>query len=131
MAISSRTPIQLPNGSTIGEEIVVAWTSNGSGAATVSIPEMVGYLLQMITVPSDSPTDNYDITLVAPQGSGLDILGGVGADRDTANTEAVAVYLSSAPTPPFLNGTYTFTVANAGDTKSGTATLILNYGVAY
>lgn len=129
MAITSRTAIEL-DGKKIGEEILVAWTSDASGDATVTIPEMTGYLIQMVTVPdgTDAPTADYDITLIAPQGSALDVLGGVGADRHTSSTEAVAVYLTSAPTPPFLNGQYTFTVANAGNAKAGTATLILNYG---
>jgi len=129
MAINSRTPIEIQD-KTLGEEIVVGWTSDASGDATVSVPEVKGYLLQMVTVPTDGPTADYDVTLIAPQGSALDVLGGVGADRHTTSTEAVAVYLTSAPTPPFLNGDYTLTIANAGNTKSGVVTLIMNYGVA-
>lgn len=94
------------------EKVVVAWTSDGSGNATVDA-RFDGFLVRAVTDPGDGPTDNYDITLVQ---DGADQLGGFLADRDTTNTE---VKIPSDPI--FLAGVHTFTIAAAGATKSGTA----------
>lgn len=95
-------------------KITVAWTSDGSGNATGTV-RCDGFLVRAVTVPTDSPTDNYDITLVQ---DAADQLGGFLLDRDTTNTEV------KIPTDPiFLGGDHTFTIANAGATKSGTCYL--------
>lgn len=90
----------------------VAWTSDGSGAASGTV-ELYGFLLKSTTKPTDSPTDNYDITLIQ---DGIDQLAGSLMDRDTANGEVVV-----HAAPIFLAGAHTFTVAAAGATKSGNA----------
>jgi hypothetical protein len=106
------TPGVMPNGRcyTI---ISVPWTSDGSGNYTETVT-MNGWLVKSVTDPgAAAPTDNYDITLVQ---NTADQLAGALADRDTANGECV---IHAAPI--FLAGDHTFTVASAGDTKSGTA----------
>lgn len=48
------------------------------------------YFYQLVTNPgSPAPTDNYDITAIATN-TGLDLLGGNGANRDTSTTETAA-----------------------------------------
>lgn len=65
-----------------------------------------GTIIGVITNPgSTAPTDNYDLTLVDQDG--LDRLGGVGANRDTANSEWAAVGRAAAP-----DETLTLTLAN-------------------
>lgn len=65
------------------------------------------YLYSLITDPgTPAPTDNYDITAVSTQN--LDLLGGAGADRDTANTEQIPPTALNS----MFNGNVTFTVAN-------------------
>lgn len=96
----------------------VTWTSDAAGAATQTITGFDGQIHRIVTDPAaggSAPTDDYDITLV--DSDGLDILGGAGANRDTANTEQLDI---SAVAPLVHYGDLVLTVAAAGDTKAGT-----------
>jgi len=115
-----------PSTSNAGEKITVAWTSDASGDVSGTTIPMAGLLFYLVTVPSgtDAPTDNYDITLISPHGTALDVLQGTGANRDTTNTEQVAFCGLAALTlgsPVYVNGDYEFKVAAAGNAKSGQA----------
>lgn len=80
--------------------------------ASAPVP-LSGKLVALQTNPgSTAPTDNYDITLV--DADGLDRLQGLGANRDTSNSEAVAiVYSTTSIHPPVAPGeTLTLTLAN-------------------
>lgn len=108
-------PGKTPN----GKEYMLAtaaWTSDASGDASGTIT-LNGWLVKSWTDPTDSPTDNYDITLVK---NTADQIAGALADRDTTNGETV---VHSAPI--FMFGDHTFTVAAAGNAKSGTAYFLL------
>lgn len=94
------------------EIVQVAWTSDGSGNADGAVV-LDGWLVKSVTDPGDGPTDNYDITLVQ---NTADQLASALVDRDTTNGETV---IHAAPI--FLTGSHTFTIANAGATKSGNA----------
>lgn len=98
--------------------LTLTWTSDASGDATL-VFQMQGAIVRMVTNPgSTAPTDNYDITLVDPDG--VDLLAAEGINRDTSTSEQVF------PTnTPFHYGDVTFTVANAGDTKDGVCVLYL------
>lgn len=116
------TVTQQPRISKNGKEIEVihvAWTSDGSGDATATLSDVYGWLVKMVTDPVDGPTDNYDITLIDEWGA--DALQGLGANRDTTNSETVYTLVTGAATPVLLCGDHTFTVAAAGATKSGVA----------
>jgi hypothetical protein len=102
--------------SLVYEKISVAWTSDGSGNASGTVSAH-GYVAKMVTDPTDSPTDNYDITMIDAYGA--DALEGAGVDRDTTNSEGAYPTKSGASIPVFLSGDHTFTIANAGATKSG------------
>lgn len=120
----TRDPRRMPNTNKTVERIVVDWTSDASGNADVSIANLYGYLIKLVTDPgSTAPTDDYDITLVDE--NSIDALAGAGANRDTANTEQVYPVASGAQCPVFLCGTHTFTVANAGNAKVGRAVLYI------
>lgn len=117
MAVTvTRTPGAWPATSKPYEILRFAWTSDGSGDASTTL-DVNGFLVKAITDPTDSPTDNYDITLVQ---NGGDALGGFLADRDTSNTE-----VKIPDDPIFLAGSHVFTVAAAGATKSGVCYLYL------
>lgn len=114
------TQTRFQAGKGYGNKFSIAWTSDASGNADVSVPNMNGWLVKLVTDPgATAPTDNYDITLVDE--NSIDALADTGLNRDTANTEQVYTLASGAQTPIFLTGTYTFTVANAGNAKQGTA----------
>ncbi len=113
-------------GSKVVSKITIDWTSDASGNADLAV-NLFGFLLKAVTDPgAAAPTDNYDITLVQ---NGVDMLSGMLADRDTANTEIAHGLVKNgtdiAPLPPFLAGVHTFTVANAGNAKVGQVILYI------
>lgn len=118
-----RDPRVAPNEGKCIERIVVTWTSDSSGNATAEITNLYGFLVKLVTTPSatQAPTDNYDVTLIDE--NGLDALAGSALDRDATATEQVYPVATNAATPVFLCGTHTFTVANAGNAKAGTAVI--------
>jgi hypothetical protein len=77
----------------------VASSTDGSVPDTV-LPRFEGRIAELTTNPgTTAPTDNYDLTLIDAEGA--DRLQGVGANRDTANTESVpVVYSGSTIHPP-------------------------------
>jgi hypothetical protein len=104
----------------------VADAADGSVPAT-ALPKFEGRLLALTTNPgATAPTDNYDITLV--DGEGADRLQGLGANRDTANTEQVPLVYAATAIPPVVDAdeTLTFTLAN-NSVNSATGRAILHY----
>lgn len=95
------------------------WISDGSGDVELAInSKMNGFILALVTDPgAAAPTTLYDITI--EDDKGVDILGGVGADRSATAVEAVAVPLDSGLPRPISTDSFTFKVTNAGDTKAG------------
>src|SRR4051812_32795025 len=80
---------------------IVASSTDGSVPDTV-LPAIEGRLLHLVTNPgSTAPTDNYDMTL--EDQNGHDVLEGVGANRDTANTEKVPVVYSGTSIHPAVD----------------------------
>lgn len=104
----------------------VASSTDGSIPDTV-LPAFEGRLAELTTNPgTTAPTDNYDLTLIDAEGA--DRLQGVGANRDTANTESVpVVYAASTIHPPVgLWDTLTLKFAN-NSVNSATGRVILIY----
>ncbi len=101
--------------------ITITWTS-ATGGAVVQSFNMDGALVRMVTNPGASaPTADYDITLV--DADGVDLLAGEGADRHTTASEQ----LFPANTPYHV-GAVDFTIAAAGDEKTGTCILYVVWG---
>lgn len=105
------------------KKIKFAWTSDASGDVEKAVTRTInGIALALVTDPgATAPTDNYDITI--EDEDSIDILNGNGSDRDTSNTEQVAVDLDTGQGRPVAATSYTFKVANAGNAKVGTAWL--------
>jgi len=122
------TVTQIPKKSIYGkliQKVQIDWTSDASGNATATV-NLAGYLIKVITLPgSAAPTNLYDLTLVSPDGSAADEFMGLLADRSATNTEIKYMTATASSVPILLAGDYTFTVANAGNTKTGTAYLYL------
>lgn len=105
------------------KKLKIAWTSgtsggdagNATGASTYAYDGKVELLTTIPSGGGTAPSDNYDITLT--DSDGVDVLGGGGTDRDTANTEQVLASNLGAVASSKL----TFTVSNAGNGKAGTA----------
>lgn len=120
----------------------IDWTSNSDGIAYGNGDNkglsFTGQVIKVVTDPgSTAPTDNYDIELLDEDG--YDVLLNVGADRDTANTEAlgfavgqydgftttaqtsITVDTSTTfyPFPVITSGKLYTQITNAGDSKVG------------
>lgn len=96
---------------------------------TLAIPAFEGHLVSLTTNPgATAPTDNYDITLV--DADGTDRLQGVGANRDTANTEQVPiVYAGTGSHPPVSIGDI-LTLTLAGNiVNSATVHIVIVYAL--
>lgn len=101
----TQTYLLSPTGRTA--TITWSWTAAADGSVTganltvsaTNLEKIKGWFLYaMETNPgSTAPTDDYDI--VVNDADGLDILGGVGANRDTANTEKVLPMIGGTATP--------------------------------
>lgn len=114
------SPKVTPYGKEI-QKIQVDWTSDASGNADGAIV-LFGYLVKVVTKPgAAAPTNLYDITVVDPDGSACDAAGGLLADRSSTLTEQKYMTISGSSVPVLCAGSYTFTVANAGNAKNGTA----------
>jgi hypothetical protein len=70
-------------------KMIVTWTSATDGSVSHTITGVNGEIYRVTTDPSaTAPTDNYDITLTDEDG--VDVLVGLGANRDTATTESIS-----------------------------------------
>lgn len=106
---------------------VIDWLSDDSDGSATGTVQLDGQLWKFVTNPgSVAPSDNYDITLVDEDS--LDVAEGLLANRDTANSEVVYPYKQVTLTgtgtdawaaPLFHGGPVTFTLANAGNAKTG------------
>ena len=104
-------------------KIKAVWLSDDATGAVSGViaGDVVGKPMLLTTVPGAAglaPDDNYDITITDE--NGIDILAGLGANRDTANTEHVKDtdgMLFTVATSLTLN------VTNAGNANSGTVYL--------
>lgn len=97
-----------------------------SAAAAAAVAAVVigieGRIQKLVTNPgTPAPTDNYTVTLVDQ--NGLDVLYGVGANRDTANTES-AVDLLSPGLNPVVDESDTLTLTISGNSVHSAQTLI-------
>lgn len=95
------------------------WTSTAGGAADlITVGTYGGEVLALVTDPDGSaaPTDDYDITIT--DADSYDVMQAAGANRDTANTETAAPTVTGV-----VFGQLTLNVTNAGNAKSGVATL--------
>lgn len=121
-----KTPYKEGGNQSTGEKVRISWTSDGSGDFTDSVI-LKGWLVKMVTDPdaTAAPTADYDITLIDDRGG--DVLGGAGADRSATTVQYIPTPNASPLAVTYLNGSYTFTVANAGASKAGVCDLYLVY----
>jgi hypothetical protein len=118
--------------------VTLAWAAGGSGVFTSTafsstiMAQILGKWLYIAeTYPgasSAAPTDQYDITIT--NSSGLDVVGGVLADRATATNERRVVKLDSTSTisgGAYITDTLTLNIANNSN-ASATGTIKLFFG---
>lgn len=114
--------------------LVVDFTADAADATIPSLvlPPIEGFLLALETNPgATAPTDNWDVVL--NDGEGVDRLLGVGANRDTANSEiaAVAFTSSSMHSPVSIDETLTLAISgNAVNSATGRVVLLYSPGAA-
>ena len=110
-------------------KITWAWTTDGANGAIVdataagqankTTSKYTGQIARLITNPTDSPTDNYDVTIL--DDDGYDVLMAGGLDRDTTNTEQV----NASSLGVCLDSQLRLNIATAGNTKSGVVILYI------
>jgi len=113
-------------------KVVFACTADaadGSFPATVLTAKFEGRLLVLETDPgSTAPTDNYD--LVITNAAGADVLQGVGANRDTTNTEQAQIVVSGTSLRPTVDETDVLTLAITNNAvNSATVAIVLYYAL--
>jgi len=109
-------------------QLTLFWTSTADGAAVAVLPLIVGEVLRVVTIPgtASGPTDNYDVTWTDQDG--IDLLAGLGADRDETNAEQIVPLIGAGSitvVPPALFGTSTLNVSAAGNATTGTLRIYL------
>ena len=101
-------------------ELVFTWVgdaSDGSVPSTASSIAIDGYVYKITTNPdSPAPTDNYAITLTDKDG--VDVLGGLGANRDTANSETIVPKAGTITWSTRINGTLTLNISSNTDVSA-------------
>lgn len=99
----------------------IQWTVTTHTDGTASLVTTRGYygaVGSVVTNPgATAPTDNWDLTITDVDG--YDVLQGVGADRDTTNTETAGPTVS----PSIVFGPLTANITNGGNTKDLVVTL--------
>lgn len=112
--------------------LVIDWVADAAAATvpSLALPAIEGTLLALETNPGvTAPTDNYDIVLNDAEGG--DRLCGVGANRDTADTELVAVVFSGTSVHPAVSIDEILTLAISGNAvNSATGRVVLLYSPA-
>jgi hypothetical protein len=103
------------------------WTSDAAGAVSgTTFGVKAGVLLQMEHVPGsagDQPTDAYDVTIL-DTGS-VDVLAGTGANLSNSTGAAVVPVISTYFRRTLDAGDLELRVANAGNVKKGTISLLV------
>jgi len=100
-----------------------ASSTDGSFPATVVTTPIEGRLLKLVTNPGTvQPTDNYDVVITNQHGH--DVLEGVGADRDTLNTEDVPIVYSGTGTHPCVDESDTLTIALTNNSVNSAVTVV-------
>jgi hypothetical protein len=119
-----------PTSDNLIKKYEIDWTSNAAGAAGETVGPFIGVLLRVVFNPGTAaPSDNYDVTL--SDEDGVDVLSGLGANRDTSTTEEIIPLLNGSdgtnttPLPRAICGNLTLAVTNAGDSKTGKITLYM------
>jgi len=107
------------------QKIILDWTCSGAGAVSGIFSEgLIGRIVRVTTDPTDGPTDDYDVVFLDEDG--VDLFAGLGANRDTTNTETVYPLLGAgADVPSVICGRGELQVAAAGVSKSGRVILYL------
>lgn len=116
-----------------GSVYTTSWTSSAGGGYTEAVI-MRGWLVGIDFIPGSGgsqPSSNYDVTLI--DSNSLDALATPAGITNASGTSkaSIGLDLSNSVTEHYpetnkqqvlryLNGSYTVTVANAGNTKSGT-----------
>lgn len=108
-----------------GESVLISWTSNSSGAVTLSGLFLEGLIAKVVFgVGSATPTTAYDVVL--NDADSIDVLGGDGANITVTGSVVKVPVLDSLPAYTF--GQHTLSITNAGDAKSGTLRIYMYRG---
>ena len=114
--------------------VIIDWESHTDGTCTYAFESAVKKAIQgksiymAITDPdaaTDNPTADYDITL--DDSYGADAMGGALANRHTSTSEqAVPAVGSGIGDRPYIGGSLTMEITNAGSLNKGILTILFH-----
>lgn len=99
------------------------WTATAGGNASATTTAVFeGEILRCVTFPDsgNKPSDNYDVTVLDPNGA--DLLGGNGANRSSATTQIIH---ATSGLGAVAGETLNVVVINAGNATAGTVVLYI------
>jgi len=104
------------------KKIKATWVTGSAGEAAAGTTTEVysGRFLGLITVPSDTPSDNYTVTVKDSDGVDL-LLAAATGNRDQTNTE----FIAEASMAGVAMSALTFAVSGAGNSKKGVIYLLI------
>lgn len=89
-----------------------------------ALPVFEGRILSIATNPgATAPQDNYDVTVENQHAH--DVLQGLGANRDTANTEVAPILYTTTGTHPAVDDGDTLTLKIAGNNVNSAQTVVV------
>ena len=104
------------------KKIKATWVTGSAGEAAAGTTTEVysGRFLGLITVPSDTPSDNYTVTVKDSDGVDL-LLGAATGNRDQTNTE----FIAEASMAGVAMDKLVFNINTAGNSKHGIVYLLI------
>lgn len=118
----SQTITKQPGGVSVLTFTCTADSSGGSYPSTATTVPIYGYVFLVVTNPgSTAPTDNYDIVL--NDADGIDVMGGMLANRDTSTSEQAVPKIDSTNSiygPRYVGSTLTLVITNNSVNSAGT-----------
>lgn len=112
--------------------LVIDWVGSAADGTVpdTTLPVFEGRLYELTTNPGAvAPTDNYDITVEDDQA--VDRLQGLGANRDTANTESLPIVYAGSTIHPVISRSDALTLKIANQAvHSATGRIVILYGPA-
>jgi hypothetical protein len=105
-------------------DVTVTSHTDGTGTSDYIISGIRGALWQVVTDPTDGPTDNWDVYI--EDENGVDLLGAAGENRDTTNSE-ICYPVTSDNSKPMVDGSLRVRVAGMGSGKTAVVRVFIYF----
>ena len=113
------------------QKVSIPWTSDSSGAASVTTDVLIGVLLQAEFVPAAAPNAPSAYGATLKDENGYDLFAGQATSRSATVVQRLAGLVTGSdgttakPVMPAVRGKVTLAITSAGNAKQGTVILFL------